>query len=92
MGDNEKKTSRTALAVRRIGLLRAVVWTLLGLAVAGVVVWTLFCKARSYLAGFNGIVRQVQGPIPRVSLAASSTSALMALRARKSRAAAVLGV
>jgi hypothetical protein len=36
------------------------------------------CKSRSYLAGFNGIVWQGQVPMTRVSLAASTTSAVMA--------------
>jgi hypothetical protein len=36
------------------------------------------CKSRSYLAGFNGIVWQGQVPMTRVSLAVSTTSAVMA--------------
>src|SRR5664279_608482 len=39
-----KNPRRTALAVRRIGLLPAVALTLVGLAVAGVLVWGLFTR------------------------------------------------
>jgi len=43
--DKRAKTSRrTSQAVRRTGLLRAVVWTLLGLAAAGVAAWILFTR------------------------------------------------
>ena len=46
MADKREKPrdGRRRLDVQRIGLLRAVALTLVGLAVAGVVVWTLFTR------------------------------------------------